>query len=626
MKTKHFDRSAAVETESINTEKREISFTFSSEYPVERIFGMENGGYERGLEVLDHSPQSANLARLKDGGAVRDTHWGDQVGVVLDAQIGDDKKGRVDTRFGSGDRSKEIFQDMVDMVRRNVSFRYRVNKYVREAPKEQGGLPIYRAMDWEAIHVSVEPDAADPMVGVGRSAKEEQEIDTVVERNEPEKPAIITSTERDMDPTVEQVRAEERERGEVAVKAAREEAAKGERGRVADISMLAKTFPFEGVREIVDEAISSGASFRDAANKVNEHMDKNRQNLKAADPAAVLGMSKREAGRYSMFRAAMMASGRIKADGIEHEAHQALLARGLSPKYGGFLCPSDVMEREVPVGDRTAQAVGTASLGGYLTGTQTMPMIELLRNKQVMQKLGVGRITGMQGVLEWPRQTGASTAYCIAEGGAPSVSNLTFGTIKAQPKGIGGFAQATRSAVNQINPSLEAMMMADIAKSIALKADALALNGTGSDAQPLGILNVSGIGTFTAAAMTWANLLESESDLATANCDEGTMKFLTTPAVRAVLKAREKATGFPKYLWDDDNRLNGYEALVSNQCPSATIIFADWSTIKLVEFGALELKSRDSLDQTGGLDVLAFYDMDVISTQVGAITAGTSFS
>ena len=117
-------RSAEFERAAVDAERRTVRLSFSSEEPVERWFG---------YEILDHSPGSVDLSRIKAGGALLVDHdTGDQVGVVEEASVGADRKGRATVRFGTSARANEIFQDVKDGIRRLVSVGYRVSKLVTE--------------------------------------------------------------------------------------------------------------------------------------------------------------------------------------------------------------------------------------------------------------------------------------------------------------------------------------------------------------------------------------------------------------------------------------------------------------------------------------------------------------
>jgi HK97 family phage major capsid protein len=162
---------ATFERQNIDTEKRTVEISFSSETPVMR------GGWR---EVLSHDPTAVNLTRLNDGGPLllhHDTH--DQIGVVERAWI-EGGKGRAVVRFSRSGRAQEAFQDVLDGIRRNVSVGYVIEDY--EEDEETRTLTATR---WTPYEVSLVPVPADNSVGVNRAqvineklAQDQEQVDT----------------------------------------------------------------------------------------------------------------------------------------------------------------------------------------------------------------------------------------------------------------------------------------------------------------------------------------------------------------------------------------------------------------------------------------------------------------
>ena len=112
------------EKRTVDAEKRTAGFPVSSEYPVERWYG---------YEILDHSPGAIRLDRFKSGASHKDTHSGDQIGRIESASVNTQERRLWETvRYSKSDRANEIFQDVVDGIRQNVSLRYNVHEMVPE--------------------------------------------------------------------------------------------------------------------------------------------------------------------------------------------------------------------------------------------------------------------------------------------------------------------------------------------------------------------------------------------------------------------------------------------------------------------------------------------------------------
>ena len=130
-----------------------ITFSFSSETPVARSFG---------LEVLSHAPGAADLSRLNDGAPLLWNHDpGALLGVIEKAQIMGGK-GRAVARWGSSPEAQHRRADVEAKVIKNISVGYVIHQL------EQRG-DQYVATKWEALEISLVSVPADASVGIGRS-------------------------------------------------------------------------------------------------------------------------------------------------------------------------------------------------------------------------------------------------------------------------------------------------------------------------------------------------------------------------------------------------------------------------------------------------------------------------
>ncbi|MFG9976454.1 phage major capsid protein, partial [Pseudomonas aeruginosa] len=86
-------------------------------------------------------PDSIDLTRLHAGAPLLDQHWR-QIGVVEKAWLDGDRKLRALVRFSRGQYAEEIWQDVADGIRRNISCGYLVHEMVLE--RSENGLDHYR--------------------------------------------------------------------------------------------------------------------------------------------------------------------------------------------------------------------------------------------------------------------------------------------------------------------------------------------------------------------------------------------------------------------------------------------------------------------------------------------------
>lgn len=136
-----------------------MKLAFASETPVDR------GWF---IEVLDLSRKSMRIGRLTAGANLLCDHdTRDVVAVVESVEIGSDKVARAVVRFGRSVRAEEVFRDVIDGIRVNVSVGYIIHEAILEGTKD--GSDTYRVTDWEPFELSLVSVPADATVGVGRS-------------------------------------------------------------------------------------------------------------------------------------------------------------------------------------------------------------------------------------------------------------------------------------------------------------------------------------------------------------------------------------------------------------------------------------------------------------------------
>ena len=588
-------RSITFERAAINQDARTIELAFSSEEPYDRYWGRE---------ILDHSPDSIRLGRLQAGGPLLMDHDSrDHVGVIESVQIGPDRVGRAVVRFGRSARADEVYQDVIDGIRRNVSVGYAIHDADMEKKGEKGDLDTFRVKDWEPFEISLVSVPADSTVGVGRSA-ESAEIQII----ETEETPIMSDVEIKSEPSVD--------------------LAKAEKQRAAEIVKIGEGYSKFGADRLAGRAITEGWTVDQFKSEVMQKM------AEAPKPSAEIGMSEKEARSFSFLRAinALANPGDRRAQ--DEAAFEREVSESVGAKMGkaarGFYVPHEVQQRDL--------VAGTGSAGGNTVSTDLLAssFIDLLRNRMAVMQMGAQMMTGLSGNIAIPRQTGGATAYWVAESGAPTASQQAFDQVTMSPKTVGAFTDISRKLMLQSSIDIEAFVRNDLATVLALAIDSAAITGTGSNNQPTGILEVNGIGSVVGGndglAPGLSHIIELETDVAVANADVGTLGYLTNAKVRGKLKQTfSNATYGDMPVWDG-GEMNGYRALVSNQVPSnldkgnstgvcSAIIFGNWADLIIGQWGTLDLMVDPYTGSTSGtVRVVALQDIDV------AVRHAVSFS
>ena len=168
------------------------------------------------------------------------------------------------------------------------------------------------------------------------------------------------------------------------------------------------------------------------------------------------------------------------------------------------------------------------------------------------------------------------------------------------------------------------MVRDDIAKVIATKLDNAAIYGSGSSNEPLGIKDTTGVGTQTITTFgTFAEYIGMETDVAAANADVANMFYLINASARGALKSTEKATNTGMFVFDN-NQINGYEAIVSNQLLNNDAIFGDFSQFIVGMWSGLDLTVDPYAGATAGtVRIIALQDIDYAIRQAGAFCFAT---
>jgi HK97 family phage major capsid protein/HK97 family phage prohead protease len=587
----------------VDADSRTLTFPFSSEIPVKRWYGDE---------ILVHDERSVDLGRLNNRAPLLFNHnLDDPLGVVERAWVnGEDRRGYATVRFAKTARADEVLGMVRDRILPNVSFMYRIDE-ADEDPKK-GEMRVTR---FEPLEISIVTVPADQSVGIGRAISNEE---TEVRIKRASQPAVPATTTGAIMAEVTNAPA-----GIAAEPKQADGALQIEQSRKAVIANLVRANKLD--ERIGHHWTTTGASMEQISGELLQILEERSKNNEAFSPVH-LGMEAKEVRRYSLMRAVRAAaSGDWSQAGLEMEASKEITKRtGRDGRTeSSFFVPLDVQQRDL--------TVGTNSAGGYLRATDNLSFIELLRNRMVAYTLGARRLSGLVGNVTIPKQTTAATAYWLAnEGTSITEGNQVFGQLALTPRTVGAYTQVSRLLQLQSSPDVDGIVMSDLAKQIAIAADLATLAGTGTE-QPTGITQTASIGSVTGTSLAAAGIIEFQTDVAANNALNGSLGYVTTPAVAGLLMARPElpSTGTTR-LWQgnlQEGSLFGIRAITSAQMSSATMLFGDWSQVVVGEWGVLELAVNPNDDFAKALTgIRAMYTMDVGVRYAGAFSYASSIT
>ena len=628
----------------IDTEARTVEVAFASETEkVERWYG---------IEVLVCTPEAVDLSLLQNAAPVLDSHdrW-DQVGVVDEARVDPDHIARAVLRYSRVGKGADYFQDIVDRIRTKISVGYFVRE-MKLVEEREDGPDVYHITKWQPYEISNVSVPADDAVGVGRSAATRDPAP-----NPPESDNNARGEARSADPVVSDSPAtpktepETREANTMDPKelekqreAARKQGGVDEAQRVAEILDVASQY--NAAREMVD------ACLRDASKSKHDLMQAilearaDERGTPAEDPN--LGMSEREVEQFSfvkLYRAMAfpeVAAFRQEA-GFELECSSAAAQKHKGERKGDQMIPHDVLVagramnagalRQAGFNTRALSAT-LADTGSNLVGTQHLAasFIDLLRNRMVLARFGATILTGLNGNLVIPRQTGGSGMYWLdpENNDIPAEGLPTFDQVALTPKNGGAYTELSRQLLLQSSPDVENLVRMDLAKEMALGLDKAALYGTGANGQPRGIINMTGINTvdFAGVNPTFAEVVQMETETALDNADEANAGYAMGPGFRGYFKTTEKFAGSNgATIWEPGNQVNGYDTVVSNQVEVGDLIHGNFADLLIGMWGGLDmLVNPYSGDKAGTVRITAHQSCDTAGRHPESFTHGKQFT
>lgn len=561
-------RAMELEEKTIDTEKRTVMVGVSSEAPVERSFGQE---------VIDHSRDNMNLDFLNSGRAplLMNHDMEQQIGVVESVELDENaRRLRAKVRFGKGERASEVFDDVADGIRQNISVGYRIDSRV----ERDGDPEDYYRVATTPMEISIVSIPADQssQVGVGREYSETL-ISTPIERKS--------------------------EMSEIDLEAVKAEAAKTAQRNAKDIMTLARK---HNKADLGEDALGRGLSIDEFRGELLESIG----NQPLETPASVVDAPVKEQRAYSL---AKMLRAQVTQDWssakLEQEMHQEIV-KNTGKEGRGIYVPDFAWGSRAGV--MTTAATGAISgenvTDAFVPTIQRGDLfIEALRARQIMSGLGVTYMSGLTNRVRIPKFSAGATAAFVEEAGDVSDQSQTDASVTLQPRTLGAKATMSRLLMLESVPSIEQVVQNDLLRSLADAIEYYAIQGSGSSGQPTGLLNTSNIGNVDisagtdVAALTWADITDIVKTVEDANgiINQAALGWLSNPKVKAKLANTVKVatTDSIMLLNDPWNNIYGYRAEFTTNVPSnldsgdggsdaSALIFGDFSQLMVGLFGA----------------------------------------
>lgn len=262
-----------------------------------------------------------------------------------------------------------------------------------------------------------------------------------------------------------------------------------------------------------------------------------------------------------------------------------------------------------------ALSEGTDSAGGYLVPVEHgSRLVELLRARTAVRAAGATLVPMSSDVLQIPAQNGGATAYWVAENAAITASDQIWGQVTLQARKLAALTKLSAELFEDSDPQVEALVMADLARVLALEEDSKYLRGDGTSNTPTGLEHLSGVNVDTTTlganggTPTFDQLANMLYALDADNVPAAGRAWLVHP--RTVNSLRKVKDGQNKYLWADPSApgdpptLWGYPVFTSTAIPinetkgtssdCSTVYLGCWPELVIGQRKALELRASDA--------------------------------
>lgn len=600
----------------IDAEKRTVELAFSSEEPVTRWYGRE---------ILSHDPGAVIMDRLHDGAPLLLNHDAEQIGVVERASIDADRRGRAVVRFSRSARAQEIFQDVLDGIRRHVSVGYMVHDGEMIDTDDDEPTTV-RWTRWEPLEISIVPVPADHTVGVGRALETPEKTQRTTDQPPADNTPENTENPREendvsIKPTTTADTATTIETGN--------DAAENERARCRAIAKIGEMYR---VHDLAARAIADGDSVQEFQEIVLARMaGTNQAALSEQIKSAEIGLTAAEARNFSvmnLIRAMAEPSDRKAQEkaAFEFDACRAAADKLEKQPKNGVIIPADVLTARA-LNTGTGGSAADGATGGNLVATDLLAssFIDMLRNRSTALRLG-RTLGGLVGNVDIPRQISGGQGYWIGEDEDAGLATQAFGQIPITPKTVAAYSEITRRMLNQSSIDVEALVRLDLATSMALTIDKAAYYGSGSQNQPRGITKYDGVNAvnFAAQQPTFAELVAMETEIAVDNADVSSMAYVANAKFRGHAKTALKFEGVGAgTIWEQGGSVNGYRTEITNQINDGDVIMGNFGDLIVAMWGGLEINVDPySNSKSGRLRIITFQDIDFALRRVESFCLG----
>jgi HK97 family phage major capsid protein len=205
--------------------------------------------------------------------------------------------------------------------------------------------------------------------------------------------------------------------------------------------------------------------------------------------------------------------------------------------------------------------------------TDKAPLELAIRNASVLDKLGVTWFGNAVGDIRIPKYAGSQVFWADSENADAVDGASGFTEVTLSPKRLTSYITISSQFLAQSPEDAEAILIADLARSIAEKIDKTVFGSeAGDDTKPAGLFNGDYVktGATDLTAVTFDDVLGLEAEVEGKNGTD--FVFVTDPKVKYALRGTQMASGL-QMVWDR-GEIDGRKSVVSNSvAPKGLLCF-----------------------------------------------------
>jgi HK97 family phage major capsid protein len=269
-----------------------------------------------------------------------------------------------------------------------------------------------------------------------------------------------------------------------------------------------------------------------------------------------------------------------------------------------------------------------ASAGGDLIATSVMKVAESVRPLTILESAGVQRLEVSGDNLTMPRFAEAAAGW-IGEGESYPALATTTVSLDATPRMAAARLKYSRR-LRVLAEDVESIVLQEVGRAVGSLIEAGCLTGSGTNKEPLGLLNLPGrlSQTFAAATPSSAELAQMLEKLGDAKVDLNKVAFLMHPSTAADLMQTEVSANSGQLVLASANgeyRIHGRPVFISTTVTEDKVVAMDPSFSRIVYFGAAQIVTDPYSGALNGETTINVLNaVDFVTTYQSSVCVGSA--